>query len=390
MTTTTVILAAVVVARANVLNMPAGLASVEFVHVGRAGNAPDMRIMNDGTTGFGAVEYLYQIGKYEVSAAQYVEFLNAVARTDTYGLYCPHMANPVSDVGCNIQRNGSEGSYCYSVVADYANRPVNYVSYGNAMRFCNWLANGQPVGEQNLTTTEDGSYYLNGATDNDTLLAVTRKSDARYVIPTEDEWYKAAYHRNESTAGDYWIYPTRNDQAPAFEAPPGRTDPPGSANFKLGQGAPYYLNEVGAYLYSLSAYGTYDQGGSLWEWNEATLPPSYRGTRGGSWLSNSDIYLRSDQRYGFSPIREYNFIGFRIVRLYDRITADFDRDGDVDPADFTAFQNCASGPGVSSLGGEACRPADFDKDHDVDQDDFAVFQRCFSGQDIPANSICLD
>ena len=35
----------------------------------------------------GAVDYAYNIGTYEVTNAQYVEFLNAVAKTDGYGLY---------------------------------------------------------------------------------------------------------------------------------------------------------------------------------------------------------------------------------------------------------------------------------------------------------------
>jgi formylglycine-generating enzyme required for sulfatase activity len=43
------------------------------------------------------------------------------------------------------------------VVADWADRPVNYVSWGDAARFANWLHNGQPSGAQDLTTTEEGA-----------------------------------------------------------------------------------------------------------------------------------------------------------------------------------------------------------------------------------------
>jgi hypothetical protein len=33
------------------------------------------------------VSYIYDIGKFEITAGEYAEFLNAVAHTDTYGLY---------------------------------------------------------------------------------------------------------------------------------------------------------------------------------------------------------------------------------------------------------------------------------------------------------------
>src|SRR3990172_7464768 len=100
-----------------------------------------------------------------------------------------------SSYGCKIQPCGASGCYTYSVASDWANRPVNYVSWGDAARFTNWLTNGQPTGPQNVLTTEDGSYSLNGATSLEALMAVARKPDAKYVIPTKDEWYKVAYHK---------------------------------------------------------------------------------------------------------------------------------------------------------------------------------------------------
>src|ERR1039458_5756727 len=61
--------------------------TIVTVPVGDAGNAPDTLVMDDGTMGYGAVAYNYNIGKYDVTAGQYAAFLNAVAATDTYGCY---------------------------------------------------------------------------------------------------------------------------------------------------------------------------------------------------------------------------------------------------------------------------------------------------------------
>ena len=195
---------------------PCGIV-IETVTVGNLGNDGELSGEGAGGSGpdriCGAVDYVYNIGKYEVTAAQYTEFLNAVAATDTYGLYNTNMWS--SSYECKIERTGSSGSYTYSVAPDWADRPVNYVSWGDAARFANWLHNGQPTGAQDLTTTEDGSYYLNGATSNAALLAVDREPDATWVIPSEDEWYKAAYHKNDGVTGNYWNYPTSTSTVPS-------------------------------------------------------------------------------------------------------------------------------------------------------------------------------
>ena len=47
--------------------------------------------------GYGSVAYTYQMGKYDVTVGQYCQFLNAVAKTDTYGLYNGSMATDSSD-----------------------------------------------------------------------------------------------------------------------------------------------------------------------------------------------------------------------------------------------------------------------------------------------------
>jgi sulfatase modifying factor 1 len=145
---------------------------------------------NDTATGLGGINYAYNIGKYEVTVGQYAAFLNAVAAADPYGLYNTSMATNLNIAG--IARSGSIGSYAYSVIGP-SNHPVTYVSWGDAARFANWINNGQPIGSEGNSTTEDGAYTLNGATSSGELMGITRNAGAKWFIPTENEWYKAAY-----------------------------------------------------------------------------------------------------------------------------------------------------------------------------------------------------
>ncbi len=130
----------------------------------------------------------YRIAEYEVTAGQYAAFLNAVSKTDTCGLHNPYMdydAFP-DRLGCNIKRSGSPGSYTCSVAPDWVNRPVNWVSWGDAARFANWLHNGQPTGAQDLSTTEDGAWHLNVATSYAAMMAAIRKPGAKGAAGTTD------------------------------------------------------------------------------------------------------------------------------------------------------------------------------------------------------------
>jgi formylglycine-generating enzyme len=286
--------------------------TIDMVTVGNPGNAPDTVVMNDGTTGYGEVDYGYQIGKFEITAGQYTAFLNAVARTaDPYNLFEIGMNNTSSTWrGCNIQRSGLPGNYTYSVAADWANRPVNYVTWGSAARFANWLANGQPnSGIEDLTTTEDGSYYLKGAVIDEALSTVTRKSTATWVIPSENEWYKAAYHKNDGVTNNYWLYPTGTNDLPSNIL--NNPDYGNNANFYQSGytiGSPYYRTPVGAFVNSESPYGTFDQGGNVWEWNEGAL-------RGGAFISGSLEMSASNTGLGYSPGGASNDYGFRVAYI---------------------------------------------------------------------------
>jgi formylglycine-generating enzyme required for sulfatase activity len=290
---------------------------IDTVTVGNLGNVADTRYASPG---YGAVAYTYNIGKYEVTAGQYKEFLNAVAKTDTYGLYNTGMSNTI--LGSGIAQSGFSGSYAYSVALDFVNRPVNYVSWGDAARFSNWLHNGQPTGAQGLSTTEDGAYYLNGATSNAQLLTVIRESDWKWAITSEDEWYKAAYHKNDGVTGNYWDYPTSSNTAPGRDM----ADPlPGNnANYYTGSGAypidsGMYTTVAGEFENSDSSYGTFDQGGNVWEWNEAIVSGPSRGLRSGSFIGTAGT-LRAAFRNYDTPTTGYSDIGFRVSEVPEPAT----------------------------------------------------------------------
>jgi formylglycine-generating enzyme required for sulfatase activity len=297
----------------------AGIATSPLtVTVGDAGNTAD-------STGYGAVAYEYNIGKYEVTAGQYTAFLNAVAGTDTYGLYNTDMSASIH--GCKIARTGSSGSYTYSVASDYANRPVNFVSWGDSARFANWLHNGQPTGAQGLSTTEDGAYYLNGAITASALMAVNRESDWKWAITSQDEWYKAAYYKSGGTNVGYWDYPTQSDTTPGRDMADASGNNanyviPGPNGNSFLIGSPYYRTEVGEFQNSDSAYGTFDQGGNVSEWNEAApYGPdfAYREYRGSSFNSTA-ANMSAPYSSAGTPTGEYSVVGFRVSEVPEPAT----------------------------------------------------------------------
>ena len=299
------------------LAAPAGAdqITIDMVTVGDPGNANDT-----GGTNNGAVNYSYQIGKYDVTIGQYAAFLNAVAATDTYSLYNSSMGSDGNIKG--ISQNGSPGSYSYSVIGS-ANRPITYVSWFDAARFANWMTNGQGSG-----STETGAYTLGGATSGN---AVAANPGAAFRLPTNDEWYKAAYYSpNYGGVGvpGYFDYATQSDTP----SDPGNTI--GStanqanyftgAGFSVTQSSSYdsnqnYLTDVGAFSGSGSFYGTFDQSGNVFQWNDLdglASSGSSRGLRGGDWLNDNPFYLSSSFSYSDAPSFEgldFGSVGFRLA-----------------------------------------------------------------------------
>jgi formylglycine-generating enzyme required for sulfatase activity len=150
------------------------------------------------------------------------------------------------------------------------------------------------------------------------------------VIPTEDEWYKAAYYKSGSTNAGYWEYPTRSDTAPSNVLSATGTNnanfwnylSPGQGVFTIG--APYYRTEVGAFANSPGPYGTFDQGGNLFQWTETRRFSSYRVERGGS-FNGQVVNLRAlmyDIASPASPpgVAAFQSDGFRVAYIPEPAT----------------------------------------------------------------------
>jgi formylglycine-generating enzyme len=337
--------------------------AIDMVTVGNPGNAGEpCGVSQSGGYGpdrvCGAVGYAYEMGKYEVTNTQYAEFLNRVAPYSVssnvpYSLWTTSMTGTY---GCKVARTGSgvEGDpWVYTVTSGQENKPVNTVSWGDAARFANWMHNGQP--NQALTgnladdvgVTEDGSYYLNGAITDAALAGVVRKAGATWVIPTEDEWVKAGYYK--ASDATYWPFPTSSNATPSnVIATP---DPGDNANYKIGNTYSIggnHLTVWGEFENSVSPYGTFDQGGNVWEWTEQNLGdpnnPNYFCFKGGSWngtpLSpNTEDCLRAVWRQGIYGSFRSIVNGFRVALVQPAAfhVGDLNCDGSFDGADIDPF-----------------------------------------------------
>jgi formylglycine-generating enzyme required for sulfatase activity len=302
-----------VLASVSLVSSASAVVSIDYVSVGYAGNAADTADGDPSTLGvqrYGAVAYEYKIGKNETTIGQYAEFLNAVAKSDPYALYSTSMTTSTIN---GISRSGSSGSYIYTVNPGSANKPITYVSWFDAARFCNWLHNGQGSG-----STEMGAYTLNGAVSG----IYMKNPNATVWIPSEDEWYKAAYYdATKGGAGGYWPYPTQSNSLGGNTI--GNAN---SANYYdgdyVGSGSSSFptsnvLTNVGAYgSNSDSFFGTNDQSGNVIEWNDAVRPGSSRGLRGGSWGYNYGGSTFATSGRGFyDPSLQNNAIGFRVASV---------------------------------------------------------------------------
>jgi formylglycine-generating enzyme required for sulfatase activity len=273
-------------------------ATMSWTPIGSLGNACDPTFQGC----FGAVGYGYSIATYEVTNAQYAEFLNAKASDadDPFGLYNPNMASGVG----GIARSGSPGSFSYAALAGRENLPVDWVSFADAARFANWMNNGQGDGD-----TETGSYALIPGNES----SVTRNPGALIALPTANEWYKAAYY--SAATASYFDYPTASNATPICSGP---TSAPNHAACHFDPGFNDRPYPIGSYPGSASAFGTFDQGGNVGEWQETITQAGYGPARiraGGDYASFDSVLASQSSLAPQDALQEDTWTGFRLVLL---------------------------------------------------------------------------
>ena len=266
--------------------------SGNFAKIGCTKNRPDRN-------GVGCVSYTYEIAKCQLSNAEWCVFLNAVGLERALELGLWH-----KDMATGVLGGIDEG---FTVKPGWEKKPVVYVDYVSVCRYCNWLTTGD---------TEKGAYDLS-------VTPPRRLEGATYFLPTDDEWYKAAYFDCSIVRllglfdwkrSKYWKFPTRSDELP-------RQD---QANYQKGDvlavGGPYYFADVDDESFASSPCGALQMGGNAWEFLETvrkTRDGQYVNTlRGGSFgytETGLDKGNRDETPYGS---RSYVF-GARIARKLD-------------------------------------------------------------------------
>jgi formylglycine-generating enzyme required for sulfatase activity len=257
--------------------------TMEFVTIGNPGNLADTDT-NARPLSAGAVGYSYDIGKFEVSEDMITKF------------------NASQSLQITKDTRGP-------------NKPATSVSWNEAARFVNWLntSTGNPAAYKFTTGGVNANIALwtSGEAGFDSSNPY-RNSLAKYVLPSYNEWYKAAYYNpNNST---YYDFANGSDTAPTAVAS-GTADNTAVYNQSFEQG-PADVDQAGG----LSPYGVMGLGGNVVEWEESSsdlannVVSSVRGFRGGNWYNTSGN-LSSSSRSNNNPSGGYGFLGFRVVSL---------------------------------------------------------------------------
>jgi formylglycine-generating enzyme len=237
---------------------------MDFVNIGHAGNVPDV----GGTPGCGAVSSSYRIGKYEVTAAQW------------------QTINTAAGIGDSGDWSG--------------NQPVAGISWYDAAWFCNYLTSGNKY---------SGAYRFDQSGNFQEIDRASSISTygTTYVIPTKDEWYKAAYFKPDGSG--YSLYANGTETAPIAGV---------NSNYDLAIGAPWNVGTG-----TQEQNGTFDMMGNVWEWNETFLYGFLCGCPGGGYDSSrydDGPILSSSHRNADYPFTENYGYGFRVASVPEPAT----------------------------------------------------------------------
>jgi hypothetical protein len=234
-----------------------------YAEVGDPGNADyTYEVLPGGPTrSIGGVDYRYRIAITEVTNAQWAEFANAISpHLDSIGGWGSDFAPTLSYDGFNPQ-----GDPVFGVVAGAENNPAR-MGWRWAARYTNWLHNDKALTVEAFQTgAYDTSRFAEGGGTS------VRLDGARFWIPSEDEWVKAAYYdpnRFGEGQGGYWQFPGMSDD-PLITAPP---DEGGESNvggfWYGGEGSGLVPFDVGSYPNAASSYGVLDASGGESEWTD--------------------------------------------------------------------------------------------------------------------------
>ena len=253
--------------------------TLDFTTIGNTNNSAD-------TNGYGSVGYAYRIGTYEISQ-------NQITAATASGL-----------------QNVTAGAWT-------GDRPAAHMSWYESAAFVNWLNTSKGFAPAyNLTWSgSTWSMALWTATDNgyDTN-NLYRNSQAKYFLPSENEFYKAAFGKSDGTG--YYLYPTASNSAPTAVTS-GTTS--GTAVYNQGwiPPGPASIYQAGG----RSSYGTMGQGGNIQEWQESSSDGindnigDQRMVRGGYWYGASSDRLDSSTRSSFGPSTDIVNLGFRVASV---------------------------------------------------------------------------
>ena len=251
--------------------------TVDFVSISQTNNTAD-------TTGYGAVPYEYRASIYEISQ------------------------NDITKATASGMANVTAGPWT-------GNQPAATINWYEAAAFVNFLnTNSGKTAAYDLTFSS-GSWSMALWSSEQAWTAggtnLYRNKDSFYFLPSENEWYKAAYYNAAGT--NYFLYPTGSDTAPTAVASGTNA---GSAVYNAVASVPAIVDSAGG----LSPYGTMGQGGNINEWNESAFDGSNssssegRASRGGNW-NNPESLLRSSFRSRNFPSTGSDSLGFRVASV---------------------------------------------------------------------------